>query len=50
MPNMSTMDGDNHTVLDPVDIVVVAEPINKSDNVGATLTTQQPNTRIQKKS
>ena len=50
MPNMSTMDGDDDTVLDPVAIVVVVEPVNKSDNVGATSTTQQPNTTIQKKS
>ena len=50
MPNMPTMDGDDDTVLDPVAIVVVVEPVNKSDNVGATSTTQQPNTTIQKKS
>ena len=50
MPNMSMMDGDDNTVSDPVDVVVVAEPVNESDNVGATSTTQQPNTRIQKKS
>ena len=50
MPNMLTMDGDDDTVSDPVAVVVVAELINESDNVGATLTTQQPNTTIQKKS
>ena len=50
MPNMSTMDGDDNTVSDSVDIVVVAEPVNESDNVGATSTTQQTNTTIQKKS
>ena len=50
MPNMSTMDGDDDTVLDPVAIVVIAEPINESNNVGATLTMQQPNTTIKKKS
>ena len=50
MPNISMMDGDDNTVLDPVDVLVVAEPINKSENVGATSMTQQPNTRIQKKS
>ena len=50
MPNMSMMDGDDDTVLDPVAVVVVAEPINESNNVGATSMTQQPNTTIQKKS
>ena len=47
---MSTMDGDGNKVLDSVATVVVAEPANESDNVGATLTAQQPNTTIQKKS
>ena len=47
---MSTMDGDDDTVSDSVAAVVIAEPPNKSDNVGATSTTQQPNTTIQKKS
>ena len=46
---MSTMDGDDNTVSDSV-AVVVAEPANESDNVGAASTTQQPNTTIQKKS
>ena len=50
MPNMLTMDGDNDTVSDPVAVVVIAEPVNESDNVGATSMTQQPNTTIQKKS
>ena len=50
VPNMSTMDGDDDTVLDPVAIVVVVEPINESGNVGATSMMQQPNTTIQKKS
>ena len=50
MPNMLTMDGDDNTVLDSVAIVVIAEPVNESDNVGATLMMQQPNTTIQKKS
>ena len=50
MPNMSTMDGDDDTVSDTVAIVVIVEPVNESDNVGATSTTQQPNTTIQKKS
>ena len=50
MPNMSTMDGDDDTVSDPVAVVVIAEPVNESDNVGATSMTQQPNTTIQKKS
>ena len=47
---MSTMDGDNDTVLDSVATVVIAEPVNESDNVGAASTMQQPNTTIQKKS
>ena len=47
---MSTMDADDDTVSDSVAIVVVAEPANESDNVGATSTMQQPNTTIQKKS
>ena len=47
---MSTMDGDNNTVSDSVVTVVVAEPANESDNVGATSMMQQPNTTIQKKS
>ena len=50
MPNMSTMDGDDDTVSDSVAIVVIVEPVNESDNVGATLMTEQPNTMIQKKS
>ena len=50
MPNMLMMDGDDNTLLDPVAVVVVVEPVTKSDNVGATSTTQQPNTTIQKKS
>ena len=47
---MSTMDGDDDTVSDSVATVVIAEPANESNNVGATSTTQQPNTTIQKKS
>ena len=50
MPNMSMVDGDNDTVSDSAAIVVVAEPVNESDNVGATSTMQPPNTTIQKKS
>ena len=50
MPSMLTMDGDDDTVSDSVAVVVIVEPINESDNVGATLTMQQPNTTIQKKS
>ena len=50
LPNMLTMDGDDDTVSDSVSVVVVAEPANESDNVGATSMTQQPNTTIQKKS
>ena len=44
------MDGDDDTVSDSVAAVVIAEPANESDNVGAASTTQQPNTTIQKKS
>ena len=47
---MLTMDGDDDTVSDSVAAVVIAEPANESDNVGAASTTQQPNTTIQKKS
>ena len=47
---MSTMDRDDDTVLDSVAAVVIVEPANESNNVGATSTTQQPNTTIQKKS
>ena len=50
LPNMSTIDGDDDTVSDSVAIVVIAEPANESNNVGATLMMQQPNTTIQKKS
>ena len=47
---MSTMDGDDDTVSDSVATVVIAEPVNESDNVGAASTTPQTNTTIQKKS
>ena len=47
---MSTMDGDDDTVSDSVATVVIAEPVNESDHVGAASTTQQTNTTIQKKS
>ena len=49
MSNMSAMDGDNDTVLEPVTIVVVVEAVNESNNVSASLTTQQSNTTMQKK-
>ena len=47
---MSTMDGDNDTVSHSAAAVVIAEPVNESDNVGAASMTQQTNTTIQKKS
>ena len=49
MPYTSTMDGDDDTVSDSVAVVVIVEPINKSNNVAATSMTQQPNTTIQKR-
>ena len=49
MSNMSAMDGDDDTVLEPVTTVVVAEAVNESNNIGASSTMQQYNTTMQKK-
>ena len=49
MSNMSVMDGDNDLVLEPVAIVVVVEAVNESNNIAASLTMQQSNTTMQKK-
>ena len=46
MSNMSVMDRDNDMVLEPVAIVVVAEAVNESNNVGTSSTTQQSNTTM----
>ena len=46
---MSAMDGDDDTVSEPVAIVVVAEAVNESNNVGTSSTMQQSNTTMQKK-
>ena len=46
MSNMSVMNRDNDMVLEPVAIVVVAEAVNESNNVGASSTTQQSNTTM----
>ena len=49
MSNMSAMDGDDDMVSEPVAVVVVAEAVDGSNNVGALLTTQQSNTTMWKK-
>ena len=49
MSNMWAMDGDDDMVSEPVAVVVVAEAVDGSNNVGALLTTQQSNTTMWKK-
>ena len=49
MSNMSALEEDDDTVLEPVATVVVAEAVNESNNVGISSTMQQSNTRMQKK-
>ena len=49
MSNMLAMDADNDTVSEPVTTIVVAEAVNGSNNIGASVTTQQSNKTIQKK-
>ena len=49
MSNRSAMDADNDMVSEPVAIVVVAEAVDGSNNVGALATTQQSNKTMQKK-
>ena len=49
MSNMSVVEEDDDTVSEPVAAVVVVEVVNKSNNVGISLTRQQSNTRMQKK-
>ena len=49
MSNMLAMEEDDDTVSEPVAAVVVAEAVNKSNNVGISLTMQQCNTTMQKK-
>ena len=43
MSNMSAMDTDNDTVSEPVTVIVVAEAVDGSNNVGALATTQESN-------
>ena len=49
MSNMSAMDADDDTVSEPVTMIVVAEAVDGSNNVGALVTTQQSNKTMQKK-
>ena len=49
MSNMLAMDADDDMVSEPVTIVVVAEAVNGSNNIGASSTTQQSNTTMRKK-
>ena len=49
MSNMLAMDGDDAMVLEPVTIVVVAEAVDRSNNVGALSNTEQSNTTFCKK-
>ena len=49
MSNMSVVEEDDDTVLEPVTAVVVAEAVNESNNIGVSSTMQQSNTRMQKK-
>ena len=49
MSNMLAMDADDDTVSEPVAIVVVAEAVDGSNNIGASSTTQQSNKTMWKK-
>ena len=49
MSNMSAMEEDNDTVSEPGAAVVVAEAVNKSNNVSISSTMRQSNTTMQKK-
>ena len=43
MSNMSAMDADNDTVSEPVAMIVAAEAVDGSNNIGVLATTQQSN-------
>ena len=49
MSNMSAIDGDDDTILEPVTAVVVAEAVNESNNISTSSSMQQSNTTMQKK-
>ena len=49
MSNMSAMDTDDDMVSEPVNAIVVAEAVDGSNNVGASVTTQQSNKTMWKK-
>ena len=49
MSNMSAMDANNDTVSEPVTMIVVAEAVNGSNNISASVTTQQSKKTMQKK-
>ena len=49
MSNMSAMDADDDMVSEPVAAIVVAEPVDGSNNIGTSVTTQQSNTTMWKK-
>ena len=49
MSNMSAKDADDDTVSEPVAVIVVAEAVDGSNNIGALATTQQSNKTMQKK-
>ena len=49
MSNMSAMDADDDMVSEPVTIVVVAEAVDGSINIGTSATTQQSNKTMWKK-
>ena len=49
MSNMSAMDADDDMVSEPAAAIVVAEPVDGSNNIGTSVTTQQSNTTMWKK-
>ena len=49
MSKMSAMDADDDTVSEPVAVVVVAEAVDGSNNVGTLGTTRQSNKTMWKK-
>ena len=49
MSNMSAVDADDDTVSEPVAVIVVAEAVDGSNNIGTSATTQQSNKTMWKK-
>ena len=48
MSNMSAMDADDDMVSEPVSMIVAAEAVDGSNNIGTLATTQQSNKTMQK--